>query len=60
VGAKRGYARSRLLALERVHFVTAAFVALRWDAIERVANELLQREHLTAHRVQKLTDGAAR
>ena len=34
---RRGYVRTRMDALARVHFETLLFIALRWNAIERVS-----------------------
>jgi len=53
---QRGYARNSLLALERVHWETFAFLALRWDAIERVADALHERGRLTARQVRSLAE----
>jgi hypothetical protein len=51
---RRGYARTRMEALRRVHAETLVFLMLRWDAIERVAAGLLKDGRLTARRVQGL------
>lgn len=48
---RRGYARSRMEALARVHYETLAFLALRWEAIERVSAGLLKDGRLTARQV---------
>ena len=48
------YVRSRMEALERVHFETVVFLVLRWDAIERVAAGLLKDGRLTARQVRAL------
>jgi hypothetical protein len=50
----RSYVRSRMEALERVHFETVVFLALRWDAIQRVAAGLLKDGRLTARQVRAL------
>ena len=39
---RRGYARTRMEALRRVHAETLVFLMLQWDAIERVAAGLLK------------------
>ena len=46
--------RSRMEALERMHFETVVFLALRWDAIQRVAAGLLKDRRLTARQVRAL------
>ena len=46
--------RSRMEALERAHFETVVFLALRWDAIQRVAAGLLKNGSLTARQVRAL------
>jgi hypothetical protein len=51
---RRGYARSYMEALARVHYETLAFIALRWDAIERVSAGLLKDGRLTARQVRAL------
>jgi predicted component of type VI protein secretion system len=51
---KRGYARNRLAALERVHIETACFVGARWGAIERVAAALLRHGRLSGRQVRTL------
>jgi hypothetical protein len=51
---RRGYARSRMEALFRVHIETLAFLALRWGAIERVSAGLLKDGKLTARQVRAL------
>lgn len=38
----RGYVRSRMEVLRRVHAATLAFLVLQWDAIERVTAGLLR------------------
>ena len=48
------YVRSRMEALERVHFETVVFLTLRWDAIQRVAAGLLKNGSLTARQVRAL------
>jgi len=48
------YVRSRMEALERMHFETVVFLALRWDAIQRVAAGLLKDGRLTARQVRAL------
>ena len=48
------YVRSRMEALERMHFETVVFLALRWDAIQRVAAGLLKDRRLTARQVRAL------
>jgi len=51
---RRGYVRTRMEALRRVHTATLAFLMFRWDAIERVADGLLKDGRLTARRVRAL------
>jgi hypothetical protein len=51
---RRGHARIRMEALVRIHSATLAFLMFRWDAIERVATELLKHGRLTARRVRAL------
>jgi hypothetical protein len=51
---RRGYVRTRMDALARVHFETLVFIALRWDAIERVSAQLLKDGRLTARQVRAL------
>jgi hypothetical protein len=50
----RGYAGSSLDVLGRTHLATCAFLALRWEAIERVAVALLRSHRLTARQVRAL------
>lgn len=49
-----GYAAKSLEVLTRNHVATCAFLAMRWDAIERVAQELSRRGRLTGRQVRKL------
>lgn len=51
----RGYVRSRMEVLRRVHAAMLAFFMLRWDAIERVAGGLLKDGRLSARRVRALS-----
>jgi hypothetical protein len=51
---RRGYARTRMEALRRVHAETLVFLMLRWDAIERVAAGPLKDSRLTARKVRAL------
>jgi len=51
---RRGYARTRMEALMRVHLETLMFLALRWDAIERVSAGLIKDGRLTARQVRAL------
>jgi len=52
---RRGYVRTRLEALRRVHVATLAFLMFRWDSIARVADGLLKEGRLSARRVRALT-----
>lgn len=51
---RRGHARRSLDVLMQTHFATCAFLALRWDSIERVAAALLENGRLSASRVRQL------
>jgi hypothetical protein len=51
---RRGYARNRMEALTRIHWETLMFLALRWNAIERVAAALLRDGRLSGSRVRAL------
>ncbi len=49
---RKGYARTRMAALRRVHADTMVFLVLRWDAIDRVAAALLKDGKLTARQLR--------
>lgn len=51
---RRGHARRSLDVLMQTHFATCAFLALRWDSIERVAAARLENGRLSASRVRQL------
>jgi hypothetical protein len=51
---RHGYVSNPMEALWRVHGETLAFLALRWDSIERVAAGLVKDGKLTARQVRAL------
>jgi hypothetical protein len=54
---RRGHARRSIDVLMQTHLATCAFLALRWDAIERVAAALLEDGQLSARQVRLLVQG---
>lgn len=57
---RRGHARRSVDVLMQTHLTTCAFLALRWDAIERVASALIENGRLSARQVRQLSEAGSR